>query len=414
MTEVVYGGQVYRGPLTLSTGLTVAQDADGRTVLTAAGPGGGVTSIIAGTGISVDQATGDVTISLAAHTHTKSQITDFAHTHVKAEITDFAHTHLKADITDFAHTHLKADITDFAHTHLKADLPAAVAYEDEANVFTQTQSVTGTYLTHKTRLLSTDGTEANYKWQESLATDNWQLWSRGYATAAALEFNYTTAMASFGRHIILQSGNVLYFDGGTNSYITESAADRIALVAGGTSIALFGPSDITFATDVVLPAGGKVRLDGASAGDTWIYQSNADEIALVTGGVNGLKVSSAATYVNSLMQAYVAVRARSGTDGWVGLTAGSSANAGYIEWWHHGGSRMGFMGYTASYLNLRLENGFNFTIDGDTTSGNVSIAKNLSVSGELTEQSTRVAKVIISQNSPSGTAPYGTFWVQIP
>ena len=34
----------------------------------------------------------------AAHTHTKSQITNFAHTHTKSQITNFAHTHNIADI----------------------------------------------------------------------------------------------------------------------------------------------------------------------------------------------------------------------------------------------------------------------------------------------------------------------------
>ena len=41
----------------------------------------------------------------AAHSHTKSDISDFAHSHTKSDITDFAHTHTKSDITDFAHNH---------------------------------------------------------------------------------------------------------------------------------------------------------------------------------------------------------------------------------------------------------------------------------------------------------------------
>ena len=38
----------------------------------------------------------------SAHTHTKSDITDFTHTHTKSDITDFTHTHVMTDITDLA------------------------------------------------------------------------------------------------------------------------------------------------------------------------------------------------------------------------------------------------------------------------------------------------------------------------
>lgn len=36
---------------------------------------------------------------------------------VAAKAVPVAHTHTKSDITDFAHSHVKSDITDFAHTH---------------------------------------------------------------------------------------------------------------------------------------------------------------------------------------------------------------------------------------------------------------------------------------------------------
>jgi hypothetical protein len=44
------------------------------------------------------------TFAPSAHTHTKSQITDFAHTHTKSEITDFAHTHTISEITNYDKT----------------------------------------------------------------------------------------------------------------------------------------------------------------------------------------------------------------------------------------------------------------------------------------------------------------------
>ena len=65
----------------------------------------------------------------SAHTHVKSDITDFSHSHVKADITDFSHTHTVSEITNFpatmppsSHTHVKADVTDFSHTHTVSDV----------------------------------------------------------------------------------------------------------------------------------------------------------------------------------------------------------------------------------------------------------------------------------------------------
>lgn len=48
------------------------------------------------------------------------------------------HKHVKADITDFAHQHPFTEITGIA---ARAQLPAAIAYEDEANTFTLTQTI---------------------------------------------------------------------------------------------------------------------------------------------------------------------------------------------------------------------------------------------------------------------------------
>lgn len=70
------------------------------------------------------------------HSHTKSQITDFptsmtptAHSHKKSDISDFSHTHTKSEISDFAHTHTKSQISDFpttmppsSHTHKKSEI----------------------------------------------------------------------------------------------------------------------------------------------------------------------------------------------------------------------------------------------------------------------------------------------------
>src|SRR5690606_11244168 len=44
---------------------------------------------------------------------------------------------------------------------------------------------------------------------------------------------------------------------------------------------------------------------------------------------------------------------------------------------------------------------------------NVSIPASLSVTGAITENGVRVAKVVISSSSPSGTYPHGTLWCRV-
>jgi hypothetical protein len=94
--EIIYAGQIYAGRLTIGSGLTVTQDADGNTYLTGSGSGSGpltdspavgyflrstgagghewaqtstnlVQSLVAGTAISVSAATGAVTVNVLAH-----------------------------------------------------------------------------------------------------------------------------------------------------------------------------------------------------------------------------------------------------------------------------------------------------------------------------------------------------------
>lgn len=61
-----------------------------------------------------------------AHTHTKSDISDFAHTHLKSDITDFAHTHTKADITNYPAAVSGSEITSGTETGAREMSPADV------------------------------------------------------------------------------------------------------------------------------------------------------------------------------------------------------------------------------------------------------------------------------------------------
>jgi|GEM_PF-5380779 hypothetical protein len=82
-----------------------------------------------------------------AHSHTKSEITDFAHTHVKSEITDFSHTHPGSDITSQVP---EADMLDGKHLSDILDLipqrdnSGAIVYESSPSLINDTTSQNST------------------------------------------------------------------------------------------------------------------------------------------------------------------------------------------------------------------------------------------------------------------------------
>jgi len=77
----------------------------------------------------------------------------------------------------------------------------------------------------------------------------------------------------------------LYLDGGNNTYIQESAADKISFVAGGTESFRIVNDDIGIA------ATGRLYLDGvAISGNTYITESAADKMTFVTGGTEVLRI----------------------------------------------------------------------------------------------------------------------------
>lgn len=72
----------------------------------------------------------------------------------------------------------------------------------------------------------------------------------------------------------LAATKVLYLDGGTNTYIYESAGDTIRTVCGGYPIATITTAGLS------LEATQKLYLDGG--GDTYIYEQAANNIRVVT------------------------------------------------------------------------------------------------------------------------------------
>ena len=131
------------------------------------------------------------------------------------------------------------------------------------------------------------------------ATATWDRVSVSSSSAVPLIVNNSTGtsdIANFqdnGTNIfrIIDGGNVymnatkkLYFDGGTDSYITESSGNKIRTVANDAV-----GFDVTD-TFVAVPAANELYLDGGI--DTYIVQVSADTIDIATAGVVALQITS--------------------------------------------------------------------------------------------------------------------------
>jgi hypothetical protein len=90
------------------------------------------------------------------------------------------------------------------------------------------------------------------------------------------------------------SGQKLNLDTVGDTYLIESAANRISLVTGGTTSALFSDTFLSLNQDLIVIPTGKLRLDGTVAGDTYIYESSGNVLDLIAGTFLGLRVAAGA------------------------------------------------------------------------------------------------------------------------
>jgi len=107
-------------------------------------------------------------------------------------------------------------------------------------------------------------------------------------TISGVTFDGDLSIAD-GNDLIIDAQDAIYFDGKDNTYITESSADTVWMVAGGSNSLRFT------ATGISLEATKKIYLDGGS--NTYITESVADNFRVVTGGAAALDVDSAQNVV---------------------------------------------------------------------------------------------------------------------
>ncbi len=86
----------------------------------------------------------------------------------------------------------------------------------------------------------------------------------------------------------------LYFDGGVDTYITESAADILDVYVGAANMMKFTEAASNkieiLGSDLEIDATKKLYLDGG--GNTYIHEVGADTLAFVAGGTQAMKIST--------------------------------------------------------------------------------------------------------------------------
>jgi hypothetical protein len=82
----------------------------------------------------------------------------------------------------------------------------------------------------------------------------------------------------------------VYLDGGTNTYLSERAADTVTLVAGGTAALDVNATECYVYGELVMSAAKKLYLDGGS--NTYLQEHSADTIRIAAGGAVNLTVTS--------------------------------------------------------------------------------------------------------------------------
>ena len=111
---------------------------------------------------------------------------------------------------------------------------------------------------------------------------------------ARLAANETiTGAWSFTGDLSLAATKKLYLDGGGDTYITESSANRIAFVSGGTEMFVVNSGvPINLSKEALgVEATKKLYLDGG--GDTYIQENSGNQLTVVAGGAEGINITSA-------------------------------------------------------------------------------------------------------------------------
>lgn len=117
--------------------------------------------------------------------------------------------------------------------------------------------------------------------------------STGTSNIANFQDNGTNVFQILdGGSVIMNSGNRLFFDGGGDTHISEVSANVVDIFAGGTSLfRVSGGASLVqvFAVDFTIPTQKKFYLDGGS--NTYLWESAADTVDLYTGATFRFRIN---------------------------------------------------------------------------------------------------------------------------
>jgi hypothetical protein len=140
-------------------------------------------------------------------------------------------------------------------------------------------------------------------WEVMVQEDDLRL---KYGTSTSLIIRGDSGDAQFQQGVALSVAEKLYFDGGGgNTYLQVDATDHFEIWHQGNQVfratgtvieidpdATYGFVQIGDGSDLVIGFGEKLRLDGNSAGDTYVTSSTANQIDWWVGGGNDMRLEA--------------------------------------------------------------------------------------------------------------------------
>lgn len=102
-----------------------------------------------------------------------------------------------------------------------------------------------------------------------------------------IAFTNTLISVNGGTNFTIAPTNKFFFDGGGDTYMSESIANVITVRTGGVDTFQLQNGFVeVIASDFSIPSTKKLHFDGSSAGDTYMSESIANVITIRTGGVD--------------------------------------------------------------------------------------------------------------------------------
>jgi hypothetical protein len=198
-----------------------------------------------------------------------------------------------------------------------------------------------------------------------------------------------------GTGFVKATGTTISYDNST--YLTTtSAASTYVPYTGATGAVSLGAYGITARTANITSTGGTDSVilysDGVYGGGIGLnYGTNPNHMVLYYNGATALKINTSQNATFGGTATATALTATTGT-GKIVLNGGDATHSGYINWYAgNGSSRLGYMGYNNTDIELTLEGTSTFKVTG----GAAVFSSSLSVGTSITAQSGYFAQDVV-------------------